>query len=250
MVKTEFNKIWSSYFHKEYANLVENGKTAISEALKILNSEYVALPTYTCHRVLQACLDVGVTPYIVDCGLDLQIDTTKIPIEVDTVIVPHMFGIQADVKSLSGFRVIEDCSQCIGLPDLGKYSEIVIASTGPTKWLNAGEDKEKGGGIIAHNSNASVSDNYWFNESIGSKLNQMYFEIPNILESRLNKANEFINAGVDLIGKNQPNAWLRALYFGSQKRIPYTPLHDIYPGFSCPVVDSYKNKLDWISIFP
>ena len=38
--------------------------------------------------------------------------------------------------------------------------------------------------------------------------------------------------------------------FGSQKRIPYTPLHDIYPGFKCPTVDSYKNKLDWISIFP
>ena len=58
------------------------------------------------------------------------------------------------------------------------------------------------------------------------------------------------NAGIDLIGSNQPNAWLRALYFGSQKRVPYRALHDIYPGFDCPVVDSYKNKLDWISIFP
>ncbi len=250
MVKTEFNKIWSSYFNKEKAELTYNGKTAIFEALKILNSEHVALPTYTCHRVLQACLEAGVTPYIVDCGLDLQIDVSKIPMEVDTVIVPHMFGIQADIKALSGFRIIEDCSQCIGLPDLGKYSDIVIASTGPTKWLNAGEDKEKGGGIIAHNSNVSVSDDYWFNENIGNKLNQMYIDIPQILESRTNKANEFINAGVNLIGKDQPNAWLRALYFGSQKRVPYTPLHDRYPGFKCPVVDSYKNKLDWISIFP
>lgn len=248
MVRTEFNKIWSNYFHKEYATLVENGKTAIFEALKILNSEHVALPTYTCHRVLQACLDAGVTPYIVDCGLDLQIDISKIPIEVDTVIVPHMFGIQADVKSLSGFRVIEDCSQCIGLPNLGKYSDIVIASTGPTKWLNVGEDKEKGGGIIAHNSPFYKESLY--NKNIAKKLNQMYLEIPNILESRINKASEFINAGIDLIGSDQPNAWLRALYFGSQKRIPYTPLHDQYPGFSCPVVDSYKNKLDWISIFP
>ena len=38
MVKIEFNKIWSSYFNKEYATLVENGKTAIFDALKILNS--------------------------------------------------------------------------------------------------------------------------------------------------------------------------------------------------------------------
>ena len=68
MVKIEFNKIWSSYFNKKYATLVENGKTAIFEALKILNSEHVALPTYTCHRVLQACLDASrycySTPYV------------------------------------------------------------------------------------------------------------------------------------------------------------------------------------------
>ena len=93
MISAEFNKIWSNYFSKEHATLVENGKTAIVEALKILNSKHVALPTYTCHRVLQACLDVGVTPYIVDCGLDLQIDVNKIPIKVDNVIVPHMLGI-------------------------------------------------------------------------------------------------------------------------------------------------------------
>ena len=249
MVKTEFNKIWSSYFYKEYATLVENGKTAIFKALKILNSEHVALPTYTCHRVLQACLDANVTPYIIDCNLDLQIDVSKIPMEVDTVIVPHMFGIQADVKSLKGFRVIEDCSQCIGLPNLGKYSEIVIASTGPTKWLNVGDNKEYGGGIIAHN-NPYFRHKDLYNKSIATKLNQMYLEIPRLLESRVNKANELINAGVELIGNNQPNAWLRALYFGSQKRVPYTPLHDVYPGFKCPVVDSYKDKLDWISIFP
>ena len=48
--ETEFNKIWSNYFiNKKYATLVENGKTAIFEALKILNSKHVALPTYTCH---------------------------------------------------------------------------------------------------------------------------------------------------------------------------------------------------------
>jgi|TARA_R110001632_G_scaffold226112_3_gene359510 hypothetical protein len=247
MVSIEFNKIWSSYFNKKHATLVENGKTAILKALTLLSSKHVALPTYTCHRVLQACLDAGVTPYIVDCGLDLQIDVTKIPIEVDTVIVPHMFGIQANIKALRHLKVIEDCSQCIGLPDLGKYSDIVIASTGPTKWLNAGKDKEFGGGIIAHN--IPISLGVMYNEQIANKLNQMYFEIPKMLESRTNKASELINAGIDLIGKDQPNSWLRALYFGSQKRVPYTPLHDLYPGFKCPIVNSYKNKLDWISIF-
>jgi len=258
MISAEFNKIWSNYFSKETSALVENGKTAIIYALTFLGSKHVALPTYTCHRVLQACLDVGVTPHIVDCGLDLQINIDEIPENIDTVIIPHMFGIQADIKPISDkFKIIEDCSQCIGLPDLGKHSDIVIASTGPTKWLNVGEDKEKGGGILSFNSTkiefhpmSMLPSKPVFNNHIASKLNQMYIDIPQILESRTSKANEFINAGVDLIGKNQPNAWLRALYFGSQKRIPYTPLHDRYPGFKCPVVDSYKNKLDWISIFP
>ena len=211
MVWTNFNKLWSNLFHKEHATLVKNGKTAIFYALKHLNSKKVALPTYTCERVLQACLLAKVEPYIIDCNKNLQINLDTIPTEVDTVIIPHMFGIQSKIPKNKTYKIIEDCSQCIGLKDLGKYSDIVIASTGPTKWLNAGGDKENGGGIIAYNG---------------------------------------INAGIDLIGKNQPNSWLRAMYFGPQKRIPYTPLHDLYPGFNCPIVDSYKNKLDWISIFP
>ena len=89
-----------------------------------------------------------------------------------------------------------------------------------------------------------------YKDHIAYKLNQLYFDIPQRLSNRQSKANELINAGVDLIGSNQPNSWLRAMYFGIQKRTPYTPLHDIYPGFDCPIVDSYKTKLDWISIFP
>jgi hypothetical protein len=249
MVWDEFNDIWSQYFYKENATLLKNGKTAIKQALKHLNSKKVALPTYTCHRVLQACLEVGVKPYIVDCDLDLQINLSKIPKNIDTVIIPHMFGIQVQgIRQISTkYKVIEDCSQCIGLRDLGKFSDVVIASTGPTKWLNAGEDKEKGGSIFAFNGNKIYTP---FKSHIAKKLNKMYLDIPNLLDSRIQKANELFNAGVIMIGEDRPNSWLRALYFGKQKRIPYTPLHDLYPGFKCPVVDNYKNKLDWISIFP
>ena len=247
MAWTEFNNIWSNYFHKEKATLVNNGKQAIFLALKHLNSKKVALPTYTCHRVLQACLLANTKPYIVDCDENLQINFNKIPNEIDTVIVPHMFGIQSLIPKHKHYKVIEDCSQCIGLEDLGKHSEVVIASTGPTKWLNAGVDKENGGGILAYNGNQEYLP---YNKEIASKLNQMYFEIPQRLHNRKSKAEELINAGADLIGSNQPNSWLRAMYFGSQKRVPYTPLHDLYPGFKCPVADSYKNELDWISIFP
>ena len=248
MVWTEFNHIWSNYFSKEKATLVSNGREAIYLALKQLKSKKVALPTYTCHRVLQACLLAETQPFIIDCNLDLQIDFNQIPTDVDTVIVPHMFGIWSQTPKNKSYKIIEDCSQCIGVNNLGINSDIVIASTGPTKWLNAGTNKEYGGGIIAYNGNTiptTLKDN-----TIATKLNKLYIDIPNNLKSRANKATELVNAGVNLIGKNQPNAWLRAMYFGDQKRIPYTPLHDLYPGFNCPTVASYKNKLDWISIFP
>ena len=32
-------------------------------------------------------------------------------------------------------------------------------------------------------------------------------------------------------------------------RKPYIPLHELYGKFDCPIVDSYSNKIDWISIF-
>ena len=63
-------------------------------------------------------------------------------------------------------------------------------------------------------------------------------------------ANELINAGIDLIGKDRDNAWMKGMYFtDNQKRKHYTPLHELYGKFDCPIVDSYSNRIDWISIF-
>ena len=40
------------------------------------------------------------------------------------------------------------------------------------------------------------------------------------------------------------------MYFtGTPIRKPYIPLHEIYGKFDCPIVDSYSNKIDWVSIF-
>ena len=242
----EINKIWASHFFKKKVSFVSNGKTAISEALKLLDSKVVAIPTYTCSRVYDATINAKCKPIIVDCGLDLQIDINKIPDNVDTVIIPHMFGIQVDIKPIKNkFKIIEDCSQCMGLPNLGKYSDVVIASLGPTKWLPVGVDKEDGGGLIAYNK-GNIENNFpWIEDAVS-----MFFEIKDRLKNRIEKATEIKKSGVELIGFERPNAWLRGMYFTEkQTRVPYTPLHDLYNGFECPVVDSYKNKLDWVSIF-
>ena len=249
----KFSRIWNEIFNKENSVFVHSGTEAISEALKIIGSKVVAIPTYTCERLLKATLNVDCKPYIVDSGKDLQIDLDSLSkFKGDTVIVPHMFGIKADVKSVKdmGFNVIEDCSQGFGFDDIGKYSDVVISSTGGgCKWLSLGVKGDRnGGGIISYDGSYEVE--WWENSDL--IINSIYksLTIGRDFKLRNERAKEFINAGVDLIGKDKPNAYMRGMYFTeNQTRIPYTPIHDLYGNFKCPITDSYKDRLDWISIF-
>ena len=247
-----FSKNWSRIFNKKKSVYVNSGTKAVTEALKILQSKDVAIPTYTCERILKATLEAGCKPKIIDCNYDLQISKHSLEkFKGDTVIVPHMFGIKVDIEPIKsmGFNVIEDCSQGMGFSDIGKYSDVVVASTGGgCKWLSIGNRGETyGGGIVSYDEDVEVKwwKNYDFiNESVSKSLN-----IEHNFNLRNDRATELINAGVDLIGRYIENAWMRGMYFtDNQKRVPYTPIHDLYGNFKCPLVDGYKNKLDWISI--
>tara|TARA_Y100001963_G_scaffold159000_1_gene260773 strand:- start:2441 stop:3211 length:771 start_codon:yes stop_codon:yes gene_type:complete len=251
-ISNSFSNNWNNVFNKDNSVFVESGTKAITEALTILNSKFVAIPTYTCERVLKATLDAGCKPYVTDCDYDLQINVDDLKdFKGDTVIVPHMFGIKAKVKEIKrmGFNVVEDCSQAMGFDDIGEYSDVVVSSTGGgCKWLSLGTRGELcGGGIVSYDGNTKI--NWWENYKFMDKSIQKSLSIKKNFKLRNEKAQELINAGVDLIGKDKPNAWMRAMYFtDNQKRIPYTPIHDLYGNFNCPIVDKYKNKLDWISI--
>ena len=169
-----------------------------------------------------------------------------------------MFGIQAPIdlifklKRTYNFKIIEDCSQCMGLPNIGRYSDVVMASLGPSKWLSVGLDKEWGGGVLAHNKPLAPYDpNIGYAYKYMRDSIKLSKTIDEMLEKRKILAQELITAGMTLIGQDQPNAWLRAMYVNfdkKQSRVPYTPLHDIYGPFDCPKVDSYKDYIDWISI--
>lgn len=236
---------WNKIFNKERAVFLSSGKEAITKALELLNAKEVAIPSYTCERVLQGALDAGCKPHIVDCWFDLQINLDSLSkFKGDTVIVPHMFGIKAKVKEIKemGYNVIEDCSQCLGLDGLGNYSDYVVVSVGSTKWLSAGA----GGFLIGNNCDKVQFTGCYTNFSSAEHMSNI---IQEKLKKRTEFANELINAGIDLIGKDMENAWMRGMYFtDNQKRIPYTPIHELYGDFKCPLVDGYKNKLDWISI--
>lgn len=235
---------WSKLFNKKESAFTSSGTEAITKALKLLGSKDVAIPSYTCERILKGTLTANCKPYIVDCGLDLQIDLESLSkFKGDTVIVPHMFGIKVDIKPIidMGLNIIEDCSQCLGLDGLGEYADYIVVSTGPSKWLPVG-----GGGVL-------ISDDCSGVHNINTpytKSNIMVDEIKTRLDKRTQFANELINAGIDLIGRDMENAWMKGMYItDNQKRKHYTPLHELHGDFKCPIVDSFKDKLDWISIF-
>lgn len=248
-LKYDIDVLWNYMFHKKHSIFVSSGTYALFKALKLLKSKIVALPSYTCKELLNATLMAECKFDIIDCGDDLQIDIDKLSkSKADTVIVPHMFGIQADIKlikELNKFLIIEDCSQCLGVAGLGKYSDITMTSVGATKWLPAGY-----GGIVSHNLDIEILT---FIEHIPmmKKTIKLIPTIGDRLILRTKFANELINAGVPLIQNNKENAWFKGMYLSEkQHRQHYIPLHEMVNDFKCPNVDSFKNKVDWISIFP
>ncbi len=227
--------------YKKYQYNTETGTKALEIAIKICKSKKIIIPSYTCQDVLNAVLNTGCKPIIVDCNKNLQIDVTsvlKVIKEADTIIIPHMFGIQNLVAPFRNFdiKIIEDLSQCHGLPGLGDFADVVVTSLNKSKWLD-----KKGGGYV------------WTDKELNIDLstdNMLDWNIETKYKNRTNRAKELLNAGLDLIGKDIPNSWLRGMYLtGTPTRRPYIPLHEIYGKFDCPIVDSYSNKIDWISIF-
>ena len=225
--------------YKKFAYQLRSGTEALTEALKYLGSKRVIIPTYTCTDLLAAVWDAGCEALIVDCNIDLQIapeDVLRRAEDADTVIIPHMFGIRANVEQIrktTNLKIVEDLSQCHGLPDLGKYADVVVSSTNKSKWIDF-----KGGGVL------------FLDEQINLPLVDVT-NWPKLIETKIKRrselAQEIKNAGVKLIGEE--SSWLRGMYLTEEaKREPYTPLHKIVDGVDCPIVNSYIGKVDWISI--
>ena len=226
--------------YKKYTYQTKSGTDALIIALKELDSKKVIIPSYTCTDILTAVTQTNCDYYLSDCDFDLQIDVKdvlSVADDYDTIIIPHMFGIRADVKTIrehTSLKIIEDLSQCHGLVGLGKYADIVVSSTNKSKWLNFGR-----GGFVFSNKMMDLPL-YTFDE--------LKPTIQSNLIKRVDLANEIKNAGVNLIGNE--SSWLRGMYFTDHsKREPYIPLHKIVGGLGFYKINSYIGKVDWVSIF-
>lgn len=132
---------------------VSSGTAALHLALVALGigpGDDVILPSYLCAGPLHAIEHAGATPRLVDCdpttyNLDPTHVKRSLTRKTKALIVPHLFGLPADLAELTrlGLPVIEDCAQALGATYRGKpvgaIGELTICSFYATKVITTGE---------------------------------------------------------------------------------------------------------------
>ncbi|MGH7255614.1 MAG: DegT/DnrJ/EryC1/StrS family aminotransferase, partial [Nitrospirales bacterium] len=149
----EFERAMAAYFGLPGGVAVSSGTVALELALLALGIEpgdEVILPSYVCSSPWLAIQRVGAQPRLVDiepATFALDPDKVKGAMTANTraVIVPHPFGLPADLKRLQqlGVPLIEDCAQTLGGTQhgtlAGTVGEVTICSFYATKILCTGE---------------------------------------------------------------------------------------------------------------
>jgi len=139
---------------------VSSGTAALELALRALRigaGDEVIMPSYVCPAPWLATQRVGAEARLVDIDLNTfnidpiaacQATTTK----TRAIIVPHLFGLPADLTALEqiGVPLIEDCAQTLGMREQGRpvgtIGRLTVCSFYATKLLCAGE-----GGMVLSN---------------------------------------------------------------------------------------------------
>jgi len=153
-------------FEEEFAEFIGvKGAVAVSSGTAALHlsllasgigpGRQVALPGYVCTALLNAIKFAGADPLLVDIDaqtynlnpMDLE---KRLTVETAAVIVPHMFGLPADMDGINELElpVIEDFAQAVGATcrgrKVGSMGELSVCSFYATKMLATGE-----GGMVA-----------------------------------------------------------------------------------------------------
>lgn len=213
----------------KYAVAVNSGTAALHLTLLCLgigDGSEVIIPSYVCTALLNAIHYVRATPVLVDIDphtYNISVESTKRAITERTraIIVPHMFGLPADIESIVslGIPVIEDCAHSVGARFKGRYTGsfglLSIFSFYATKMLGAGE----GGMVLSDDLDLIETTrdlrDYDEKEIYTVRYNYKMTDIQAaVCESQLKKLSSFIerrkeiagiyNSGLDAAGARVP----------------------------------------------
>lgn len=143
-----------------HAVAVSNGTSALYLALKVLEvgvGDEVIIPTYVCSALLNAVNMVGSKAVLADVEeQDFNIDRNQVFSKINgntkAIIVPHIFGVPADIIEIKklGIPLIEDCAQALGAKvydkNIGVFGDIAVFSFYATKVITTGQ-----GGMLVSN---------------------------------------------------------------------------------------------------
>jgi dTDP-4-amino-4,6-dideoxygalactose transaminase len=160
-VVAEFERKFAQRLGVKYAVATNSGTAALHLALLAMgigSNDEVILPSYVCSALLNAVSYVGALPVFAEIDpVTFNIDPVdakrRLSRRTRAIIVPHLFGLAADMDELStlGVPVIEDCAQLVGgnvnekAP--GTCGEAAVFSFYATKVMTCGE-----GGMVVSNS--------------------------------------------------------------------------------------------------
>ncbi len=136
-----------------HAVAVSSGTAALYVALKALGvagGDEVLIPAFACASLHQAVVHARATPRFIDCdphSLNPDADDArrKLSSRTTACIVPHLFGLPADIAAFSALDVpvVEDCAQTLGVSvgdrRVGSFGVLTVCSFYATKLVAGGE---------------------------------------------------------------------------------------------------------------
>ena len=156
----QFERGMAAYLGVQGGVAVSSGTVALELALRAMgvgHGDNVILPSYVCPAPWLAVQRVGAQARIVDIDpATYNLDPYKVrkarTSRTRAVIVPHLFGLPADLTVLEslGIPLIEDCAQTLGAMEqgraVGSVGLLTVCSFYATKLLCTGE-----GGMVLSN---------------------------------------------------------------------------------------------------
>ena len=164
-VVARFEKAFAQKMGVKYAVATSSGTAALHLTLLAMGigpDAEVIVPSYVCAALLHAIQYVGAKPVAAEINpVSFNIDPDdvhkRMTVKTKAIIVPHLFGLAAEMESLLKLDVpiIEDCAQAAGgtyhQRMLGTFGQAAIFSFYATKVLATGE-----GGMVLSNSSEII----------------------------------------------------------------------------------------------